>query len=72
MENLILDKLKILIDSYRRVFNTEEGVEVLKDLREFCQMDSMAGSQMNHSECAYRNGTQDMYRYIEAIISEEH
>jgi|TARA_R100000482_G_scaffold9350_1_gene2794 hypothetical protein len=59
-----------LVSSYKRVFKTPEGGEVLDDLRDFSQMDDQAGSTLTHSECAYRNGMQDMYRYIEALISE--
>ena len=34
-------------------------------------MDEQVGSQLTHSECAYRNGMQDLFRYIEAMASED-
>jgi|TARA_R100000482_G_scaffold40948_1_gene14189 hypothetical protein len=64
-------ELANLISAYKRVFKTPEGSEVLDDLRDFCNIDVQAGSELSHADCAYRNGTQDMYRYIEAIISED-
>ena len=65
------DELNILVGSYRRIFSTQEGDTVLKDIRNFCSMDEQVGSQLTHSECAYRNGMQDLFRYIEAMASEE-
>lgn len=60
-----------LIGHYKRVFLNSDGEKVLSDLRDFCQIDEQAGSDISHAECAYRNAKQDMYRYIEAIISED-
>tara|TARA_R100000479_G_scaffold159848_1_gene97110 strand:- start:328 stop:534 length:207 start_codon:yes stop_codon:yes gene_type:complete len=59
-----------LISAYKAIFNTKNGDEVLDDLRKLAQIDEQAGSSLSHSECAYRNGMQDMYRYIEAMLSE--
>jgi len=72
-ETLILDndELKILVGSYRRIFSSEEGDTVLKDIRNFCSVDEQVGSQLTHAECAYRNGMQDLFRYIEAMASED-
>jgi uncharacterized protein YgfB (UPF0149 family) len=53
------------------VFKTPEGSEVLDDLRDFCNIDAQAGSDLSHADCAYRNGMQDLYRYVEAIISDD-
>lgn len=59
-----------LIAAYKAVFTTKNGDEILDDLRKLAQIDEQAGSSLSHSECAYRNGMQDMYRYIEAMLSE--
>jgi len=67
-----LDKeLEKLVSSYRRVFNTIEGQVVLEDLRRLSSIDEQAGSELTLSQCTYRNAMQDMYRYIEAVISED-
>lgn len=63
--------LEKLVNSYRRVFNSPEGETVLEDLRRLSSIDEQAGSELTHSQCTYRNAMQDMYRYIEAIISED-
>ena len=63
--------LEKLVNSYRRVFNSPEGEVVLEDLRRLSAIDEQAGSELTHSQCTYRNAMQDMYRYIEAIISED-
>lgn len=63
--------LEKLVNSYRRVFNSAEGEVVLEDLRRLSSIDEQAGSELTHSECTYRNAMQDVYRYIEAIISED-
>ena len=65
------DELNILIGSYKRVFNTEDGLRVLEDIDAFALIDEQVGSQLTHAECAYRNGMQDLIRYIKALISEE-
>ena len=67
-----MDKeLEKLVSSYRRVFNTIEGQVVLEDLRRLSSIDEQAGSELTLSQCTYRNAMQDMYRYIEAVISED-
>lgn len=67
-----MDKdLEKLVNSYRRVFNSPEGEVVLEDLRRLSSIDEQAGSELTHSQCTYRNAMQDVYRYIEAIISED-
>mgnify|MGYP003119231353 CR=1 FL=1 len=63
--------LEKLVNSYRRVFNSAEGEVVLEDLRRLSSIDEQAGSELTHSQCTYRNAMQDVYRYIEAIISED-
>jgi len=63
--------IKDLIGCYRSVFLSNDGEKVLEDLRKFSLIDEQAGSNLTHPECAYRNAMQDMYRYIEAIISED-
>jgi hypothetical protein len=60
-----------LIGSYRSVFKSSDGEKVLEDLRDFSNLDAQAGSELSHAECAYRNGMQDMFRYIEAVISDD-
>ena len=67
-----MDKeLEKLVSSYRRVFHSVEGQVVLEDLRRLSSIDEQAGSDLTHSQCTYRNAMQDMYRYIEALISED-
>lgn len=60
-----------LIGAYKRALNTAEGEIVVNDLRSFCAIDEQANSNLTHAECAYRNGMQDMYRYIEAMLSDD-
>lgn len=65
------DKLLNLIGAFKRVFLTPEGKEVLDDLRRLSAIDEQAGCDLTTNEMVYRNAMQDMYRYIEAMISEE-
>ncbi len=65
------NELQKLISAYRRVFLSPEGQTALEDLRRLSAIDEQAGSELSHTECAYRNAMQDMYRYIEAMISED-
>ena len=58
-----------LVKIYESALNTENGDKIIQDLRDFCGIDKQAGSQLSHAECAYKNGMQDMYRYIEAMVS---
>tara|TARA_X000001382_G_scaffold22695_1_gene13800 strand:+ start:11830 stop:12030 length:201 start_codon:yes stop_codon:yes gene_type:complete len=60
-----------LVETYKAVLNTNNGNEVLQDLRNLCGINEQAGSQLSHSECAYKNGMQDMFRYIEAMVSKD-
>lgn len=60
-----------LVGSYRSVFHNSDGEKVIADLRDFCAIDKQAGSALSHSEAAYRNGMQDMFRYIEAVCSND-
>ena len=59
-----------LIGAYRRCLLTPEGETVLQDLRSFAQIDEQAGSELTHAECAYRNGLQDFYRYVDGLLAE--
>jgi len=65
------NELQKLLSTYRMVFNSPEGQVILEDLRRLSAIDEQAGSELTHSECTYRNAMQDMYRYIEAMISED-
>lgn len=65
------NELQKLISAYRRALLSPEGQTVLEDLRRLSAIDEQAGSDLSHTECAYRNAMQDMYRYIEAMISED-
>jgi len=60
-----------LIGAYRRTMLSPDGGTVIDDLRAFSHLDEQAGSDLSLSECAYRNGMQDFYRYIEAMISDD-
>ena len=60
-----------LIAAYRILFLTNESSKVLEDLRRLSAIDEQAGSELTHSECTYRNAMQDMFTYIEAMISED-
>tara|TARA_R100001086_G_scaffold165999_1_gene89909 strand:- start:368 stop:580 length:213 start_codon:yes stop_codon:yes gene_type:complete len=61
------NELLNLVENYKYVFGTTEGQEVLDDIRNFSQIDNQAGTNLTHAECAYRNGIQDLYRYIQAM-----
>ena len=60
-----------LIAAYRMLFLTNEGSKVLEDLKRLSAIDEQAGSDLTTNEMVYRNAMQDMYRYIEAMISED-
>lgn len=74
-----IDKGDELLGAYRYVFNSPEGEKVLKDLAVFSGLEPdelslrkgflshIAGSGLTHAECAYRNGQQDLYRYISGM-----
>ena len=76
-------KWEQLHGAYKYVLNSREGQVVLKDLAEFVgiipdpekmkegRLSHLAGSEMSHAECAYRNGAQDLYKYIESYVSED-
>lgn len=76
------EKFEKLQGAYRRALNTAEGEAVLKDLAIFCglspdpeglkrnEMTHWAGQNLSHAECAYRNGMQDLFRYIESYVAE--
>ena len=59
-----------LVAACRRALLTPDGEVIMSDLRDFAMMDKQAGSQLSHAECAYRNGLQDFYRYLDALISD--
>lgn len=59
-----------LVGSYKSIFKTSNGKEVLSDLRKFSGIDEQSGSELTLAQCAYRNALQDFYRYIEAMVSE--
>jgi|TARA_R100000482_G_C5128001_1_gene149956 hypothetical protein len=59
-----------LVACYRRCLLSPEGKEVLDDLRRFSMIDEQAGSSLTLQEMVYRNALQDIYRYIDAMISE--
>ena len=70
-----------LVCAYRYVFGSAEGEMVIKDLAVRCGVKAddkkqtylthYAGSGLTHAECAYRNGMQDFFKYIEALITNE-
>ena len=60
-----------LVAAYKSIFNTQNGREVLSDLRKFSGIDEQSGSELTHAQCAYRNALQDVVRYIEAMVSED-
>lgn len=66
-----VDEMQKRIGAYRRALLTPEGEIILKDLRDFAQIDNPAGSELSHSECAYRNGLQDFYRYVDALVADD-
>ena len=65
------DEMVKLVGSYKRVFLTPEGEHVLEDLRNFTEINQPIGSDVTHAQCAYRNGMQDLYKYIDALVSDE-
>jgi len=66
-----MNELKELVETYKRALNTAEGDIIINDLENFALMDEQVGSQLSHAECAYRNGMQDLVRYIKALITEK-
>lgn len=60
-----------LVGCYKRTLNTPEGDEVIDDLRKFAKIDEPAGSDLSLQECAYRNGMQDLFKYIDALRSND-
>ena len=81
---LDMDRAAKLVGHYRYVFSGEAGEAVLNDLafragitpdpdrmRSENALSHYAGDQLTHAECAYRNGTQDFFRYIEALVSQK-
>ena len=60
-----------LVGSYKRALNTPEGEVVLDDLRKFAKIDEPAGSDLSLQECSYRNGIQDLFKYIDALRSDD-
>ncbi len=66
-----MSDLKELVETYKRALNTAEGDIIINDLENFALMDEQVGSQLSHAECAYRNGMQDLVRYIKALITEK-
>lgn len=66
-----MNDLKELVETYKRALNTAEGDIIISDLENFALMDEQVGSQLSHAECAYRNGMQDLVRYIKALITEK-
>ena len=60
-----------LLKTYERVLYTDNGEKVLRDLSDFCGIEDQAGAQLSYAECAYKNGMQDMFRYIEAMVSKD-
>ena len=66
-----MNELKELVETYKRALNTAEGDIIISDLENFALMDEQVGSQLSHAECAYRNGMQDLVRYIKALITEK-
>ena len=65
---MVID-LKRLASAYDDVFSTDNGQLVLEDIRSFCLIDAQAGSSLTAQECHYRNGMQDLYKYIDALAS---
>lgn len=66
-----MNDVKELVETYKRALNTAEGDIIINDLENFALMDEQVGSQLSHAECAYRNGMQDLVRYIKALITEK-
>ena len=60
-----------LVGAFRRALLTAEGEIILEHLRWYCEMDEQAGAELTHSECAYRNGAQDIYRYIDGLVADD-
>lgn len=65
------DLMHKLIGAYRRALLTAEGEIILNDLREFCAIDEQAGAELSLQECAYRNGQQDLFRYIDGLVADD-
>lgn len=73
------DDAEKLMGAYRRALHTPEGQLILDDLAKFCGLipengkgaTHMAGAELSHAECAYRNGQQDLWKYIDGMASEQ-
>ena len=59
-----------IVGAYRRALLTPEGETILSDLRSFSKMDEPWGCALSHEEFAYRAGLQDVYKMIEAMVSD--
>lgn len=65
--------------AYRRALNTPEGRMILEDISVFVGMTPvtprstghMAGVDLSHAACSYRNGQQDLFKYIDGMASEK-
>lgn len=60
---------KKLVGAYAYAFNTPEGQEVLRDLREVSGVDAFTDT-VDPIEIAYKAGKRDMGLYIETMVKE--
>ena len=65
------DEQHKLVGAFRRALLTAEGEIILKHLRWWVEIDVQAGAELTHSECAYRNGAQDLFRYIDGLVADD-
>ena len=61
---------KKLVGAYARVFNSPEGVEVMKDLALVLGADDFSEEVEDSNKLWYRAGKRDTYTYIKTMIEE--
>lgn len=62
------ERAEILQNSYKRLFSTVAGEEVLKDLRRFCMVDSLSANVNNVNETYLHEGARAVYLRINKMI----
>ncbi len=71
MADSSLKEIQNLVGCYRRCLCNDDGEKIIKDIRKFSMIDEQAGSDLNLQQMAYRNALQDMFRYIDAMLSKD-
>jgi len=62
------NKIKELIKTYKRVFESSDGQEILEDLKKRCNVHSTSFSKDSH-ETAFREGQRSVALLIEQMLN---